>query len=115
MSKKKQLSGRPAASLPELQDVHRGRKRPAENANPAPGQSGEQQPRTPGGKLGVIADLLKRPEGATIQQVMDATGWQSHSVRGAVAGALTKKHGLIISSEKADAGRAYRAVVGIDR
>jgi hypothetical protein len=41
---------------------------------------------------------------------MAATGWQAHSVRGAMSGALKKKLGLIIESEKAAAGRVYRIV-----
>jgi hypothetical protein len=49
--------------------------------------------------------LLQRPEGATIEELAEATGWQSHSVRGVMSGALKKKLGLAIASEKV-AGRA---------
>jgi hypothetical protein len=55
----------------------------------------------------VIA-LLRRPEGATIEALMAATGWQRHTVRGAIAGALKKKLGLAVLSEKSEAGRLYR-------
>ena len=49
------------------------------------------------------------PEGATIEEIMAATGWQSHTVRGAMAGALKKKLGLEVSSEKVEGrGRVYR-------
>ena len=56
----------------------------------------------------VIA-MLQRPEGATLRQIMDSTGWQAHTVRGTLAGALKKKLGLTIVSEKSPGGeRVYR-------
>jgi hypothetical protein len=62
----------------------------------------------PGGKLQTIIALLRRPEGALISDLMAATGWQAHSIRGAMAGAIRKKHGLTIISEKTDGVRTYR-------
>ena len=54
-------------------------------------------------------DLLGRREGATIEDLEEATGWQKHSVRGFLAGAVKKKLGLTLVSEKPDAGpRRYR-------
>ena len=56
----------------------------------------------------VIA-MLKRTEGATIDQICEATGWQPHTVRGAMAGALKKKLGLDIQSSKESGGdRIYK-------
>jgi Protein of unknown function (DUF3489) len=53
--------------------------------------------------------LLKRPEGATVRQICELTGWQAHTVRGTFAGALKKKLGLSLVSEKAEGGeRVYR-------
>ena len=53
--------------------------------------------------------MLQRPEGATIAEVVEATGWQPHTVRGALAGALKKRLGLTIGSEKVEGrGRVYR-------
>ena len=53
--------------------------------------------------------MLRRPEGATIDQIAGATGWLAHTVRGAFAGALKKKLGLTITSEKAEGqARTYR-------
>jgi len=46
--------------------------------------------------------MLRRPEGATIAQICEATEWQSHTVRGAFAGALKKKRGLEVTSEKVE-------------
>lgn len=63
---------------------------------------------TPGGKLGVIVGLMRRPEGATVVQMSEATNWLPHSVRGALAGALKKKHRLTVTSEKTETGRIYR-------
>jgi len=60
-------------------------------------------------KLDQVEALLLSEEGATIAGMMAATGWQQHSVRGAMAGAL-KKRGLVITSQKIDGLRRYRAV-----
>ena len=51
-------------------------------------------------KQALVIAMLKRPEGATIAQISEATGWQAHTVRGTFAGALKKKLGLTIVSEK---------------
>jgi len=62
-----------------------------------------------GTKQAVLIELLKRPEGATLPQMTEATGWQVHTVRGAMAGALKKKLGLEITSEKQiGTDRVYR-------
>ena len=79
--------------------------RPADAADSCVTQP--QSPRGPS-KLGQIEALLLRPEGATIAEMMTATGWQQHSLRGAMAGAL-KKRGLTITSDKGDGVRRYRA------
>jgi len=60
------------------------------------------------GKLGIVVGLLSRPEGVTVEALSEATGWQIHSVRGAMSGALKKQRGFTITSEKTDAGRIYR-------
>ena len=60
-------------------------------------------------KQATVIQMLQRPEGATIQQIMEATGWQAHTVRGTFAGAFKKKLGLTISSDKAEGSeRIYR-------
>ena len=55
----------------------------------------------------VIA-MLGRPEGATVDEVASATGWQRHTVRGVFSGTLKKKLGLTIASAKEERGRVYR-------
>ena len=53
--------------------------------------------------------LLQRANGATLDELVAATGWQAHTVRGAMSGALKKRLGLTIASEKVDnRGRVYR-------
>jgi hypothetical protein len=62
-----------------------------------------------GTKQAALIALLKQPAGATLAQMVQATGWQSHTARGAMACALKKKLGLEITSEKqAGAERIYR-------
>jgi len=61
-------------------------------------------------KQATVISMLQRPEGATIAQIMDTTGWQAHTVRGTFAGAFKKKLGLTITSDKTQGGtRTYRA------
>ncbi|NGQ93248.1 DUF3489 domain-containing protein [Rhodobacter sp. HX-7-19] len=67
--------------------------------------------RTPrdGTKQATLIAMLRAPDGATIEEIIAATGWQSHTVRGAMAGALKKKLGLEVTSEKVEGrGRVYR-------
>lgn len=72
----------------------------------APGNSKPNRKRS---KQAVLIDLLKRPDGADIDELSRALGWQTHSVRGAISGALKKKLGLAVTSEKsAERGRVYR-------
>ena len=65
-------------------------------------------PRTDTKQAQLIA-MLERTKGASIEEIAEAFGWQHHTVRGAIAGALKKKLGLDIVSEKDDRrGRVYR-------
>ena len=47
-----------------------------------------------------MIELLKRPEGATVEQIAAATGWQHHTIRGAISGALKKKLGLKVEATR---------------
>jgi len=64
-----------------------------------------------GTKQEALITMLKRPEGASIAEIMEATDWLAHTCRGAIAGPLKKKLGLMITSEKVDGrGRVYRVM-----
>lgn len=87
----------------------------APTEEPVPDTPTEPRPapkaRTPreGTKQATLIAMLRAPDGATIEEIMAATGWQSHTVRGAMAGALKKKLGLEVISEKVEGrGRAYK-------
>ncbi|WP_366915013.1 DUF3489 domain-containing protein [Antarcticimicrobium sp.] len=76
----------------------------AKNSTPTTADAAPRQT-----KQQIMIDLLRRPEGAGIEEITAATGWQSHTVRGAMSGALKKKLGLDITSEKIEErGRVYR-------
>jgi hypothetical protein len=62
-----------------------------------------------GTKQEALIALLKRPEGASIEEISTEFGWAHHTVRGAIAGALKKKLGLAVTSEKVEGrGRVYK-------
>ena len=61
-----------------------------------------------GSKTERILDLLKRKDGATLAEIMKATDWQAHSVRGFISGTLKRKMGLAVASVKGENGeRSY--------
>jgi hypothetical protein len=62
-----------------------------------------------GTKQAMLIAMLQTPEGATMEEIITATGWQAHSARGAMSGALGKKLGLAVTSAKEEfRGRVYR-------
>jgi hypothetical protein len=61
-----------------------------------------------GSKAATVLELLERPEGATLAELMKTTGWQAHSVRGFLSGTVSKKLGLAVTSAKIEDGeRTY--------
>jgi uncharacterized protein DUF3489 len=73
-------------------------------AAPAAGEpdgqpTGKPTPRA-GTKQALMIEMLKRPEGATVEQIAAATGWQHHTIRGAISGALKKKLGLTVEATR---------------
>ena len=81
----------------------------ASKAAPAKGDTAPKArtPRT-GTKQAKLIEMLRSEGGATIDEIVEATGWQPHTVRGAFAGALKKKLGLEVTSEKVEGrGRVY--------
>ena len=82
-----------------------------DSAEAKPTEDAAPKTRTPreGTKQATLIAMLRAPDGATIAEIMTATGWQSHTVRGAMSGALKKKLGLEVTSEKVeDRGRVYK-------
>ena len=70
---------------------------------------GKTQAARPNSKQAMLIEMLKRSDGATIEEIAKKFEWQPHTVRGAIAGALKKKLGLDVQSEKVEGrGRIYR-------
>ena len=88
-----------------MKPKRRGRRK-ADKTKPA--EKAPRKPRTNTKQAQMIA-MLRRTKGATIEEMATELGWQHHTVRGAMAGALKKKLGLDITSEKVEGrGRVYR-------
>jgi len=78
---------------------------PTKKAPKATKKAGEARE---GSKAATVLDLLQRPDGATLAELMKATGWQAHSVRGFLSGTVSKKMGLAVASTKVEDGeRTY--------
>jgi Protein of unknown function (DUF3489) len=95
----------PSLSKPKTQNTtaeKTGNKRPASDANLSETAHSATKPTQ-------LIEMLKHPSGATITEMMAATGWQQHSVRGFLAGTVKKKLGLELMSSKAEGDeRRYR-------
>ena len=75
----------------------------------APGKNEEAKGEAGGSKKALVVAMLDAAEGVTLAQIMAATGWQKHSVRGFLSGAVGKKMGLtVVSSKPKDGERVYR-------
>jgi hypothetical protein len=65
----------------------------------------------PGTKLATIIEAMRHPDGATIAQMMAGTGWQAHTVRGAISGMIRKRLGLNVTLVRNDSGEpVYRVI-----
>ena len=99
------LPAKPSSLLPALPGVTKAAKK-AKGARPdkAVKEKGVRE----GSKTETILALLKRTGGVTAKELMEATGWQPHSVRGFLSGTIGKKMGLTVTSTKGEDGeRSY--------
>jgi hypothetical protein len=92
----------------------KSRKKPPTAKTPAKGSAGPKKPKAEkigtrdGSKKTIVLGLMQRPKGATLAEIMEATAWQAHSVRGFISGTLGKKMGLKVESTKREDGtRTY--------
>ncbi len=87
---------------------HSAKGKPAQRLAPTAPQA---PTRRADSKQAEVLRLLRRPEGATVAQICEATGWQPHTVRGTFAGTFKKRLGLTIASNKvAGEARVYRVL-----
>lgn len=91
----KQRAAKPAAAPVE---IIIGKSKPKLPQPTAPAASKQQ----------ILISLLKRPKGAAIEELMEATGWQRHSIHGTMSGVLKKRLGLPLVTEYGERGRTYR-------
>ena len=96
-------------------EVRKRWKKPAKTARaaaaPKAARAATKPKRGAGVKKAIVQDLVSRPEGATLSELMQAIGWQAHSVRGFLSGTLKKKMGLRVASSKLQDGqRTYRII-----
>ena len=126
----KETEATPAVAPSPKQKASRKACVPAQAAHvaPAKGKSGKSSnlakktPKSPkkaekpaarqGSKTAQILELLRRPGGATMQEIMKATEWQPHSVRGFISGTLGKKMGLSVESAKSENGERNYSLKG---
>ena len=89
--------------------VSRAVRRPATKENGATTPTAEgRQVGIPTHKLAIVITLLRRSEGASLEELVRATGWQAHSVRALISRAVKKKQVLAVTSEKSGGTRVYR-------
>ena len=99
---------KPARARRKPREVTKSTAKPSSNQKKKPAARARAKAARPGSKTAKVIALLKRSSGATLAQLMKATGWQAHSVRGAISGAIKKKLGLTVTSVKTNGVRTYR-------
>jgi hypothetical protein len=106
----KPATGAAASNLPSQSHAPKAHESSSVRKKQAKTSQALRIPRS-GSKTAKVLALLKRPNGASLQQLSKATGWQSHSVRGFLSGTVRKKMGLRLRVDKLpDGTRSYRIV-----
>jgi Protein of unknown function (DUF3489) len=88
------------AEAPDAEAQAKAAQHKAEAVRPNKAALADQPTPRAGTKQALMIELLKRPEGATVEQIAAATGWQHHTVRGAISGTLKKKLGLAVEATR---------------
>jgi outer membrane biosynthesis protein TonB len=105
---------KPKAAKKPAEGNPKPKRRKTEAATPKPART--KKPAEPRAlrvtKQSKVIDTLCRPEGATIAEIMEMTGWQEHSVRGFISGAVKKKLGLTVERITED-GRIYYRIPSV--
>jgi hypothetical protein len=102
-----------ARVAPQGAHVAKKKGKAAKKATPAkkaPKGAKKAKPAREGSKTNQVLELLKRPGGVTAKELMKATGWQPHSVRGFLSGTVGKKMGLTVTSTKSEDGERNYSV-----
>jgi hypothetical protein len=89
-----------AATPAKKRKAAKGKARAAKQAKPTKAASANKPAQRAGTKQALMIEMLRRPEGATVEQIAAATGWQHHTIRGAISGALKKKLGLTVEATR---------------
>lgn len=110
---KKRVAATPLRARQRISKIPKGKNRAAalkDRTTRADSRIGASTMVPTKGKLAMIIAMLRKAPGASIATLCDATGWQAHSVRGAMSGSLKKKLGLKVESVKRDGVRLYGIV-----
>jgi hypothetical protein len=98
------MSAEPATPEPAAQSAAEAappaKRRAKAKAKPAKAAPADKPTPRAGTKQAQMIELLKRPKGATVAQIAAATGWQHHTIRGTISGALKKKLGLNVEATR---------------
>ena len=109
---RKQQTKSTSAQLPKKPRVAKPAAHVALSTAKLPRKATDAKKATParhGSKTSQVLELLKRPGGVTLKEIMKVTHWQAHSVRGFLSGTVGKKLGIPVESfKKSDGDRAYR-------
>ena len=100
--------GKDAAASATKPKVSSSGKGPQTRSKPSGGAKPGQVAARGNSKIGKVVEMLRKPNGATLKAIMSATGWQAHSVRGAISGAIKKRLGLKVTSQTRGDERAYQ-------